>query len=93
MIIPEDFYKRARDLYRYDLLASGSFEVLQMLLLIALYLQATQCAAECWNSLGLAIRIAQSLGLHADREKDSTSSPNQMQLRRQIWHLCVQLDR
>ena len=92
-IVPEDFYQRARDLYRYDLLASSSFAVLQMLLLIALYLQATQRAAECWNSLGLAIRVAQSLGLHVDREKDCTSSPKQIQLKRQIWHLCVQLDR
>lgn len=92
-IVPEEFYQRARDLYRYDLLSSSSFAVLQMLLLIALYLQATQRAAECWNSLGLTIRVAQSLGLHADRDKECTNSPKQMQLRRQIWHLCVQLDR
>ena len=91
--VPEDFYQRSRDLYRYDLLATSSFAVLQMLLLIALYLQATQRAAECWNSLGFAIRVAQSLGLHADRDKDCTSSHNRVQLRRQVWHLCVQLDR
>ena len=92
-IVPEDFYQRARELYRYDLLASSSFVVLQMLLLIALYLQATQRAAKCWNSLGLAIRVAHSLGLHVDREKDCTNFPKQMQLRHQIWDLCVQLDR
>lgn len=92
-IVPEDFYQRARNLYRYDLLASSSLRALQMILLIALYLQATQHAVECWNSLGLAIRVAQSLGLHADSGKDRTSSQTQLHLRRQVWHLCVQLDR
>lgn len=90
--IPEDFYRRARDLYPYDLLMASSFPVLQMLLLMALFLQATQYSAECWNSLGLAIRVAQSLGLHIDSGKNRSISAEELNFRRQIWHLCVQLD-
>ena len=90
--VPEDFYKRARELYPYDLLMASSVPVLQMLLLMAQYLQATQYSAECWNCLGLAIRVAQSLGLHADCGKNRALPQEERNLRRQIWHLCVQLD-
>ena len=90
--VPENFYRRARDLFPYDILMASSLPVLQMLLLMALYLQATQYSAECWNSLGLAIRIAQSLGLHSEGGKNGSMSPEELNFRRQIWHLCVQMD-
>lgn len=90
--VPEDFYRRARELYAYDLLTASSLPALQMLLLMSLYLQGTTHPAECWNSLGLAIRVAQSLGLHLDHGKDDPCSQQDANLRRQIWHLCTQLD-
>ena len=67
--VSEDFYRRSRALYPYDLLTASSFPVVQMLLLMACYLQATQHSAECWNSLGVAIRVAQSLGLHTGKKR------------------------
>lgn len=91
--VPETFYHKARELYPYDILASGSFPALQMLLLLGLYLQATQRSAECWNSIGLAVRVAQSLGLHDDRSKHIDTIPSDVDLRRQVWHLCIQMDR
>lgn len=60
---------------------------------MALYLQATQNSAECCNSFGLAIRVAQSLGLDVEGGKDRLLSSRDLNLRRQVWHLCVQMDR
>lgn len=59
--VADDFYQRSRQSYPFDILDSTSISLVQMLILTAVFLQSTQHASRCWNSLGLAVRIAQSL--------------------------------
>lgn len=91
--IAEGFYKTSQTASSYDLMDSTSLDVVQMLVLSGVYLQSTQLASRCWNVVGLAIRIAQSLGLHAERHGSPTRSQVEREMRRRIWHTCVNLDR
>ncbi|WPA98880.1 uncharacterized protein RHO25_003493 [Cercospora beticola] len=91
--VAEDFFQRARQFYAYDILDSTSISVVQMLVLTGVYLQSTQHARRCWNSVGLAIRMAQSLGLHVDQSFRQSTSQVEQQMRLRIWHTCIHLDR
>ncbi|KAJ4322522.1 hypothetical protein N0V84_004768 [Fusarium piperis] len=71
--LAQTFYQRSRSIYRFEIMDSMSLSAVQMLLLTGVYLQSTQQATRCWNVVGLAIRAAQSLGLHVE-------SPNQPQI-------------
>lgn len=91
--VADDFYQRSRQSYPYDILDSTSISLVQMLILTGVYLQSTQHASRCWNSVGLAIRMAQSLGLHVDHSSRKSITQLELEMRRRIWHSCVHLDR
>ncbi|EME77312.1 uncharacterized protein MYCFIDRAFT_60126 [Pseudocercospora fijiensis CIRAD86] len=91
--VAEDFFQKSRQAYPFDVLDSNSISVVQMLVLTGVYLQSTQHASRCWNSIGLAIRMAQCLGLHVDHNGRHSMSQVELQMRRRIWHTCVSLDR
>lgn len=87
------FYSMSRSVLHYDVLGSTKVTVVQWLLLSVIYLQSTSLATNCWTSLGLAVRLAQNIGIHLeplDREKESQVD---REMRRRIWHTCVMLDR
>jgi Fungal specific transcription factor domain len=88
-----DFYHRSRHLFHFDILDSKSISLVQMLLLTGVYLQSTPHANRCWNSIGLAIRLAQSLGLHFDYAGRRPETQLTCQMRRRIWHTCILLDK
>jgi hypothetical protein len=87
-----EFYQRSRHLFLFDILDSKSISLVQMLLLTGIYLQSTPHANRCWNSIGLAIRIAQSQGLHLDYTGQRSETQLACQMRRRVWHTCVILD-
>lgn len=87
------FFARSQHVLLYDIVGSASISVVQWLLLVTIYCQSTQHANRCWNSLGLAIRIAQSLGLHIELNPVAEMSQVFLETRRKIWHTCVILDR
>ncbi|KAM5353126.1 hypothetical protein ACJZ2D_016988 [Fusarium nematophilum] len=89
----DQFFDRSRHVLRYDILGSTSLSVVQWLLLTAVYCQSTKHASRCWNSLGLAIRIAQSLGLHTEHPARQAKCQLECEMRRRLWHTCVVLDR
>lgn len=91
--VADDFYQRSRHLFIFDVLDSTSVSVVQMLLLTGIYLQSTRYASRCWNVVGLAIRVAQSLGLHLDYTDRRPETQLDREMRRRIWHTCVVLDR
>ena len=92
-LVAEDFYQRSRRLFIYDILDSTSISCVQMLLLTGVYLQSTRYADRCWNAIGLAIRAAQSLGLHLDTSSHGQTSQLDNEMQRRVWHCCVVLDR
>ncbi|KAB5580894.1 fungal-specific transcription factor domain-containing protein [Coniochaeta sp. 2T2.1] len=75
-------------------------ELVQLLLLMGFYLQSTERFSKCWNMTGLAIRMAQNMGLQLssqDARKKGllASSPTQLEseMRIRVWYGCVLLDR
>ncbi|KAL4899620.1 hypothetical protein BDW74DRAFT_189000 [Aspergillus multicolor] len=87
------FFSRAKDLLHFSLWDSGSASLIQCLLLMAQYLQSTNSAHQCWIVTGLAVRNAQSMGLHLPQTISRLQSPQEQQLARKIWHGCVLMDR
>ncbi|KAJ6031000.1 hypothetical protein N7540_001732, partial [Penicillium herquei] len=99
-IPPEDretsadvFFSRAKDLFQFNLWDTGSAGLIQCLLLMAQYLQSTDSAHQCWIVTGLAIRNAQSLGLHLPQTTNNLGSFSKQQIARKLWHGCVLMDR
>ncbi|KAH7146826.1 fungal-specific transcription factor domain-containing protein [Dactylonectria estremocensis] len=92
-LLSDQFYQRARGLVPIDALDVASLPAVQMLLLTAVYLQSTTYSSRCWNIVGLAMRVAQSLGLHLNRCASGTSNQLEREMRRRIWYTCVTLDR
>ncbi|KAB8233880.1 transcription factor domain-containing protein [Aspergillus alliaceus] len=87
------FFSQAKDLLQFNIWDAGSAALIQCLLLMAQYLQSTDSAHQCWIVTGLAIRNAQSLGLHLPQTIARLPSPQDQQLARKIWHGCVLMDR
>lgn len=85
------FFKRSKCHVGIDLLDMNNVGVVQALLLIALVLQGTPFPNRCWNAVGVACRVAQGLGLHADGSHQSGES-REKQVRRQTWYGCVIMD-
>ncbi|KAK1536518.1 uncharacterized protein CCOS01_01838 [Colletotrichum costaricense] len=88
------FYKQSFKLVSVDTLDHSSLQLVQLLLLRGVYLHYTQYADRCWNTTGVALRVAQGLGLHS-RGDGPTSSKSQLkrEMRRRVWHCCLTLDR
>lgn len=87
------YFERSQELLRFHLMDAGSLLLVQALLLTGQYLQATTRLAGCWNIIGLAIRIAQGLGLHEEQNLDSTDNYIEKEMRKRLWHGCLMMDR
>lgn len=73
-----------------------SVDNVRILLVQCFYLLLAQWTDRCWLTLGLAIRIAQSLGLHIERgqsQSNPTLSHVATELHRRTWHSLYVLDR
>lgn len=90
--VAEHFYQRARMLVPIDAIDVMTIPTVQILLLTTVYFQNTNYATRCWNTAGLAIRAAQSLGLHLERTSERRSQLDR-EISRRLWHLCVTMDR
>lgn len=85
------FFLRAKRFVGLDLLDCGTIGVVQTLLIIAILLQSTPYPNRCWNSIGVACRVAQGLGLHEEASQRSIK-PLEREIRRRTWHGCVIMD-
>jgi hypothetical protein len=90
--LANQMYEKSRKSVSIDTLDTTSLPILQLLLLTGVYLQGTRYANRCWNIVGIAIRVAQGLGLHLDIGHKTESQLDQ-EMRRRVWHTCVMLDR
>jgi Fungal specific transcription factor domain len=84
------FFQRSKQLLRLDILDNGSISLVQTLLLITQYLQCTPYPTRSWNSIGIATRIAQGLGLHRENTKRLPSLD--LEVRRRTWYGCATLE-
>lgn len=83
-------YDIAMTLLQPTMLRDWTLEHVQALLLGARYLQGTTCSDECWNVLGLAIRIAHGLRLH--QEPPESDAPPVRETKRRVWYSAYMLD-
>ena len=94
----ELFYHRVLSSLKFSTLERGTIELVQTLVLTAQYLQSTQLWEACWNFTGLAIRIAQGIGLHVKPENTEVAKRHasfvlEEAMRRRTWAGCISLDR
>ncbi|PYI35620.1 hypothetical protein BP00DRAFT_477662 [Aspergillus indologenus CBS 114.80] len=87
------FFDRAQALMSYELLDLYNFEIIQILLLTAVYLQHDKEPQKCFRIIGTAIHIAQELGLHIPETTEAMDNPKERDLARQVWNGCVIMDR
>lgn len=86
----ENFLTRATNILGLDSTDNPSIQLVQALLLMIQYLQNRNLSNRAWVLLGMAIRVAQAVGLHMDIDGESQE---QREERRKTWSLCVLLDR
>ncbi|KFY90545.1 hypothetical protein V498_05887 [Pseudogymnoascus sp. VKM F-4517 (FW-2822)] len=86
----QPFFDRAMKLMTLDLLEDGSIELVQSLLITVQYIQTLELSNKGWVILGMAIRLAQSIGIHLDVGRESQAKREE---RRRAWCVCILLDR
>ncbi|KAH8597520.1 fungal-specific transcription factor domain-containing protein [Bisporella sp. PMI_857] len=91
--LADQFYQRSRTFVSTDALDTPSVAVVQMLLLTGIYLHSTKYANRCWNIIGVALRVAQGLGLHQESSNTSHECQITREMRRRVWYSCVMLDK
>ncbi|KAI1378154.1 putative fungal-specific transcription factor [Hypoxylon crocopeplum] len=89
------YFRRAWTLLRPEIIVwePGSIDLVQCLLLMSRYLQYTNNTHQTWMTVGSAVRIAQSLGLHLPESSSSSPRCHENQVRRQVWRCCVFLEK
>lgn len=87
----DGFFERAKE--SLDLWHLNTLQSVQMLLLLSIYLQSTCALNQSWMITGVAIRTAQSLGLHLYETGRRFVSQEERELARKVWHTCVLMDR
>lgn len=71
----------------------GSVELVQCLMLMNRYLHCTNNQHKTWMTVGMAMRVAQSIGCHLPETLLAKSVDHDRQLKKRVWVSCVALDR
>ncbi|CDK27082.1 unnamed protein product [Kuraishia capsulata CBS 1993] len=85
------YYRRVKNLLSHiNVFEYGDVQLLESFVLLSNYVQKTNKPNTGWNFLGLAFRIATSLGLHKDIHPDADISTNfelfeKLELRKRLW--------
>lgn len=87
------YFGRAKELLLVDLIGGGSLALIQTLLLMGQYLQSTEWPHRCWVVIGLAIRVAQGLGLNLPKTSSRLKQQQDREMVRRLWHGCIFMDR
>lgn len=85
------FMDHAYNLLQLDTLDDGDLSGVQTLLLLAIHLQRTQYPLRCSIVTGIALRVAQEIGLEFSHHGSNLSSL-ETEMRRRTWHGCMLLD-
>lgn len=83
--LDETYYQQVTQLTRdHSVFETGNLALVQAVLLLSNYTQKRNRPNSGWNYLGLAVRMALSLGLHKDFPNWNIS-PLQREMRRRVW--------
>ncbi|KAH7310325.1 putative fungal-specific transcription factor [Rhexocercosporidium sp. MPI-PUGE-AT-0058] len=85
-MVDRTFYQEVNSLWQDDasVFEAGNLALVQALLILSNYTQKTNKPNTGWNFLGLAVRMALSLGLHKEFPEWKIS-PLQREMRRRVW--------
>lgn len=86
----ETFYARADRLLTEDVMRTGTLQLVQALVLKAMYLRGADMTIQSWISVGNAVRVAQAVGL---QHEITTGSQAVREGRKRLWYACVLMDR
>lgn len=86
----ETFFQRSQQLTTHESPDHGSLQLVQALILTAQYLQGSDMVNRCWVTVGLAIRVAQGIGIQLDYACESQAEREE---RRRTWWCCILMDR
>lgn len=86
-----EFYGRSVKLVSMDALDTSSLQIVQLLILRGFYLLCTPYADRCWVTVGVALRIAQAIGLQSAKPIAASTQLNR-EMRRRVWYNCFLLD-
>lgn len=89
--LADEFYSRSVKLVSIDALDTSSLELVQLLILRGFYLLCTPHADRCWVIVGVALRIAQAIGLQLAKPTVASTQLNR-EMRRRVWYNCFLLD-
>lgn len=91
------FFDRARRIFQYDVSdgTGQSLQVVQILLLMAQYLNSIGSPQRSWEAIGVAIRTCQRLGLHRGTTTSQRVLPDpvEREMVKRVWHGCLMLER
>lgn len=89
--LADEFYSRSVKLVSIDTLDTSSLQIVQLLLLRGFYLLCTPHADRCWATAGVALRVAQAIGLQSTKIIP-VSTQLYREMRRRVWYNCFLLD-
>ena len=92
-ILSNAYFARAQKLLCFNLLEIGHINLVQALLLIGQYLQSTDMPQQCFQCIGLAIWIAQDIGLHIPETCLALETQHDREIALRTWHGCLLMDR
>ncbi|MBE7182101.1 MAG: fungal specific transcription factor domain-containing protein [Terriglobus roseus] len=87
-----EFFKKVTFLINFEGLGECTLESLQALILMSLYLQCSANLNHSWNVIGLAVRQAQSLGLHLQKTYQRSGTPLVREVQKRVWTASYVLD-
>ncbi|KAM5521582.1 hypothetical protein FOXYSP1_15473 [Fusarium oxysporum f. sp. phaseoli] len=70
-----------------------SIQYISLLLAQSFYLLAVSKTDSCWATLGQAVRIAQSIGLHVESPMSESQRTTELERKRRLWYSIYVLDR
>ncbi|CAG8637385.1 4521_t:CDS:2 [Dentiscutata erythropus] len=86
----EEYYNRAREILRNEF-EQQTIATVQALLILSVY-DRDSTTSVTWLYTGMAIRLAQDMGLHRDSAKWNFDA-RQAEIRKRVWWACVISDR
>ncbi|KAL2006084.1 hypothetical protein VTN00DRAFT_9738 [Thermoascus crustaceus] len=87
------FYSRGQKFISSSEDQRGSLAHVQAYILQSQYFNAIDNLQRAWATIGLAIRTAQSLGLHLNSGSQGMVDRKDRELTRKLWHGCVIMER
>ncbi|KAJ0298699.1 hypothetical protein COL516b_009784 [Colletotrichum fioriniae] len=87
------YFQRALALAASTASSDRSINQVSLLLTQCFYYLAVSRTDSCWMTLGQAVRIAQGIGLHVEKDKNNSRHTVETETRRRVWYSIYVLDR